>query len=79
MLALMLLVLFVVVPVALGYAIPDRTVSHMVWLGFGAVMSYSQAQDDDLGAAWILVGLVVLLGLLFVEMGHRLRMRNARS
>lgn len=79
MLALMLLVLFVVVPLALGYAIPGRTVARMVWLGLGAVMSYSQAQDDDLGAAWVLVALVVLLGLLFVELGHWLRGRNARS
>ena len=75
----MTVLLLVVVPLAMGYAIPGAMAARAVWLAFGALMAYSQASDDELGGAWVLVALVVLVGLLFVQFGHRLRERDVQA
>ncbi len=75
LLALLVLFLFVAVPVAMGYVFSNAMAARTAWLGFGALMAYSQSRDDELGGMWVVVGLFVLIGLLLVQLGHRLRKR----
>lgn len=72
----MMVLLFLAVPLGMGYAIPGATAARVAWLAFGAMLAVSQSRDADLGGAWVIVVLVVLIGLLPVELGHRLRLRR---
>ena len=76
---LWLLLLFVVLPLALGWAIPRLAVAAAAWIALGSLMTVMQSQDDELGGVWLIVVGLVLFGVALVYAGHNGRRRRARS
>lgn len=76
---LWLLLLFVVLPLTLGWAIPRRATATAVWIALGALMAVLQSHDDELGGVWLIIVLLVLFGIALVYAGHSGRRRRTGS
>lgn len=76
---LWLLLLFVVLPLTLGWAIPRLATATAVWIALGALMAVLQSHDDDLGGVWLIIVLLILLGIALVYAGHSERRSRTGS
>lgn len=73
------LLLFVVLPLSLGWAVPRLAAATTAWIALGSLMAVMQSQDDELGGVWLIVVGLVLFGVALVYAGHKGRRRRAGS
>ena len=76
-LLLLIVGLFVLLPLSVGFLVARRTAGYAAWVALVAAMAISQSTDDELGTLWVLVVAVGLAALPLVLLGTLARSQVA--